>query len=101
MLTFFYNICKVYVIIYKPFEMNKALSTNIQAVPPVLLTKASQFCLEKINHLKSKGLIFHNFSFAQNLSTHIYQLGVLNQIEENEILAPQMFIQRLQQMDKF
>ena len=90
MLTFFYNICKVYVIIYKPFEMNKALSTNIQAVPPVLLTKASQFCLEKINHFKSKGLIFHNFSFAQNLSTHIYQLGVLNQIEENEILAPQI-----------
>lgn len=90
MLTFFYNICKVYVIIYKPFEMNKALSTNIQAVPPVLLTKASQFCLEKINHFKSKGLIFHNFSFAQKLSTHIYQLGVFNQIEEGEILAPQI-----------
>lgn len=72
------------------FEMNKALSTNVQAVKPVLLTKVSQFCLEQINHFKSKGLIVHNFSFAQNLSNHIYELGILSQIEEHNILAPQI-----------
>jgi hypothetical protein len=70
--------------------MNKALYTNPQSVQPVFLTKASQFCLEKINHFKSKGLIVHNFSLAQNLSNHIYQLGILNQFEEHDILAPQI-----------
>lgn len=91
MLAFFYNIDRVNAIeLQIEFGMNKALSNNMQAVTPVFLTKASQFCLEQINHFKSKGLIVHNFTFAQHLSNHIYQLGILNQFDEHDILAPQI-----------
>ncbi len=70
--------------------MNKALSTSTNAVPPVYLTKAIKFCLSNINNFKSKGLILHNFSFAEKLSDHILHLGILNNMEEHNILAPQI-----------
>lgn len=70
--------------------MNKTLSSEIQPLEPSLVTKASQFCLQNINHFKSKGLILHNFSFARHLSNHIAELGKNCGMEEADILAPRL-----------